>query len=261
MNTAQNLEESFVTIADEGVRELGFPQPGYVFAYGASNQAISRDRAFAYAQKYFGAEPFLSRGRSGQSYAISLPGSKDPTICVARLREEADAFIQHAFDNADNDFLLTAVNADMIEATALADIFAEATANVFLPRQWGRILGDAKGFNLAILGSPEAADESYARLDTLLADKISTDTRLITPLLPSPFLQQYASERTITLISRDRGDQSWRAVAIQETIWAADAILVCTQEDIHQYSKLLNAANRSGLPIRRLSSCPSSPSN
>lgn len=246
MNAATQSEPAFTHPDTAAEIEHGFPKCDYVFTYEAPAGQGHAQRSLAYVKNYFGADPRGRIGRSGQSYAIPVSAQID------RLRASAGAFMQHAFENAEEDFLLTSVGTGSLNDEALAQIFAEATANVFLPRRWGHILGDAKGFNLTILGSPGASDDASARLDRLLADKDPSQVRLITPATPDMSLQTYASARGMNLLSRGRADGAYHAVSLQESMWAADAVVVCRDIDPQDYTRLLNGARRNGLPIRKL---------
>lgn len=246
MNAAIQSEPAFIPPDTTVAVGCGFPKSDYVFTYEAPAGEGQAQRSLAYVKNYFGADPRVRIGRSGQSYAIPVSAQID------RLRASASAFMQHAFENAEEDFLLTSVGTGSLNDEALAQIFAEATANVFLPRRWAHILGDAKGFNLTILGSPGASDDASARLDRLLADKDPSQVRLITPAIPDINMQSYASARGMSLLSRGRTEGAHHAVSLQESMWAADAVLVCGDIDPQDYVRLLNGARRNGLPIRKL---------
>lgn len=109
-----------------------------IFVFGSDERGIHGAGAAAYAAMHYGAQKFVGRGMTGQSYALPTKDRSVETLSLGEIEKNVREFIRFARQNPDKKFRLTAIGCGLAGYTAdqIAPMVADAPDNVRLPPEF-----------------------------------------------------------------------------------------------------------------------------
>lgn len=121
--------------------------PNQIFVFGSNLSGIHGKGAAKIAHEKFGAEWGIGEGLTGNCYAFPTKAHDVKTpLTFKQMRNKMPAFWKAVKDNRDLDFFVTAVGTGYSRnsPTQMALLFSQAFLfdNVFLPKEWWRILSE-----------------------------------------------------------------------------------------------------------------------
>lgn len=115
-------------------------QKNQVFVFNSYSNGINKAGTAKAALTYFGAEPGIGEGPTGQSYAIPSE------VPLKQMREAVNRFTEYARSHPELEFLVTPIGVGGVfkrDVVEMANIFYEAAflENVILPEEFVNVLG------------------------------------------------------------------------------------------------------------------------
>lgn len=110
-----------------------------VFVFNSYSNGLNKAGTAKAALIYFGAQPGIGEGPTGQSYAIPAE------IPLEQMREAVDRFIEYAKNHPEQEFLVTPIGVGQVfrrDPIEMANMFAYAgnVENIILPEEFAHIL-------------------------------------------------------------------------------------------------------------------------
>lgn len=126
------------------IREL---DPNQIFVFGSNLSGIHAKGAAEIAHEKFAAEWGVGEGLTGKCYAFPTKAHDVKTpLTFKQMHNKMPAFWRAVQDNRNLDFFVTAVGTGYSRnsPTQMAFLFSQAFLfdNVFLPKEWWRILSE-----------------------------------------------------------------------------------------------------------------------
>lgn len=109
-----------------------------IFVFGSTLAARHNTGAAKYAWSMYGAEPGVSDGRTGRSYAIPTRDRAGEPLPLADIEAAIDRFLAYTRDHPELEFWVTRIGCGLggHEDTDVAPFFLLAGPNVTLPDDW-----------------------------------------------------------------------------------------------------------------------------
>lgn len=113
-----------------------------IFVFGSNLAGVHGAGAAAFALRNHGAEWSIGEGPTGNSYALPTKDHNIRSRPLADIHKSVLRFIQHAKDNPDTEFQVTAVGCGLAGFTPaqIAPMFEDVPGNCFLPPEFLKAL-------------------------------------------------------------------------------------------------------------------------
>lgn len=120
----------------EWQRLAGTPAAAIVFVFGSNLAGRHVGRHQQHAVECFGAQPGKGYGQHGKSYAMPVLDVAQRPLPITLVWGHVARFLQHADQNPELTFYVTAIGNGHFPAREIAPLFADRPDNVLLPPEW-----------------------------------------------------------------------------------------------------------------------------
>lgn len=109
-----------------------------IFVFGSNVRGRHGAGAALFAKRKLGAIEGVGVGPQGRCYAIPTKGKKMETLTLFTIQHYVDEFVNHAFDNPELRFYVTAIGTGLagLSHEDVAPLFYHAPRNCSLPGEW-----------------------------------------------------------------------------------------------------------------------------
>lgn len=122
-----------------------------IWVFGSNLQGIHGGGAALVAKEEYGAQMGVSRGRTGNAYAIPTKTSPwGQKLALNEIREYVDEFIRYATEHSTDAFLVTRVGCMLAGWTNedIGPMFADAPPNCIFETEWQYIISKNRRFEI-----------------------------------------------------------------------------------------------------------------
>lgn len=132
----------------------------WVFVFGSNLAGRHGKGAALAASRFWGAESGVGEGLRGQSYAIPTKDAQLAIRPLACIELSVRRFLEFASQHQSQSFMVTRIGCGLAgySDAQIAPLFADAPANVYLPRAWIQVLQPQPTFRLILAGSRSCTD-------------------------------------------------------------------------------------------------------